>query len=97
MGRVLEFTPRPIELPPELSYNDDLERVTSSAVPRLRETIGVNALLTDREAAILWIAMNLALSKHGAAMRGLIAMTDADREEWRTVSKAAVAVLNGRT
>ena len=96
MGRVLEFTPRPIELPPELSYSDDLERVTST-VPRLRETIGVNALLTDREAAILWIAMTLALSKHGAAMRGLIAMTDADREEWRTVSKAAVAVLNGRT
>jgi len=96
MGRVLEFTPRPIELPPELSYSDDLERVTST-VPRLRETIGVNALLTDREAAVLWIAMNLACSKNGAASLGLITMTDADLQEWRALSHAAAAVLNSRT
>jgi len=64
MGRVLEFTPKALELPPELSYEDDLERVTSSEVPELREMFGINVLLTDREAAILWIVMNLALSKH---------------------------------
>ena len=79
------------QLPEELQYEDRLDVVIERLLPSMRARpdldMGFRTDLSDREIGVLWIALNLATSRHARAV------AEAERARWVAVSEATAGAL----